>query len=177
MIDAPRLLNLARNNVPRRYRDLFEDLLHRLDAGLAGVVRGQLLICLVNGVLSTIGFFIFIPEYAVVLGIFAGILSLIPIFGTIISSIPAILVALSIGWGPALGVLAWILGIHCVEAYILNPSIIGHQARIHPIVVVFVLIAGEFMFGIKGVLLAVPITSVLQSTIQCVYARIKGQVI
>ncbi len=177
MIDAPRISAGLRSVVPGRYRNDFNDLLVRLDEGLSGVVRGQLIICLVNGVLSTIGFLIFIPEYAVVLGIFAGVLSLVPIFGTIISSIPAILVALTITFGHAVGVLAWILGIHFVEAYLLNPNIIGRQARIHPIVVVFVLIAGEAMYGMKGILLAVPATSVVQSIVQFAYSKVRGQVI
>jgi predicted PurR-regulated permease PerM len=173
MIDGPRLTTLFRANVPGRYRSDFDELLYRLDKGLSGVVRGQIMICLVNGFLSFIGFWIFIPEYSVVLGILAGVMSLIPIFGTIISSVPAILVALSISFGHALGVLAWISGIHFVEAYILNPNIIGKQARMHPVVVVFVLIAGEALYGMKGILLAVPVTSGVQSVVQFAYARIR----
>lgn len=176
MIDSPRIKLGFRNNVPVAWRNGFDELMARLNDGLSGVVRGQLIICLVNGVLSTIGFLIFIPEYAVVLGILAAVMSLVPIFGTIISSVPAILVALTISFGHAVGVLGWILGIHFVEAYILNPNIIGRQARIHPIVVIFVLVAGESLYGMKGILLAVPATSVVQSIIQFGYSRIKGDV-
>ena len=177
MIDTPSIMSGMRNNVPRRFRSDWDELLDRLNQGLSGVVRGQLLICLVNGLLTTVGFLIFIPEYAVVLGILAGVMSLIPIFGTIISSVPAILIALSMSFGHALGVLAWIMGIHFVEAYLLNPNIIGRQARIHPVVVVFVLIAGESLYGMKGILLAVPATSVAQSFIQFGYSRVKKHVI
>ncbi len=177
MMDGPAILRLAKENVPRRWRDDLTELLDRLDKGLSGVVRGQLLICLVNGVLSTIGFLIFIPEYAVVLGILAGLLSLVPIFGTIISSAPAVLIAMSISFGHAVGVLAWILGIHFVEAYILNPNIIGHHARIHPILVVFVLILGESFFGLTGILLAVPATSLIQTVILFAWSRAKRQVL
>jgi len=177
LIDAPRIIRSLRDNVPRRYRTDLEELLERLDRGLSGVVRGQLIICMVNGILSFVGFYIFIPEYAVVLAILAGALSLVPIFGTIISSVPAILLALTISFGHAVGVLAWILGIHFIEAYILNPNIIGSQAAIHPVIVVFVLIAGEFLYGIKGILLAVPVTSVVLSTVQFAYARVKKYVL
>ncbi len=177
MIDAPRLLSVVRQNVPMRFRDDLDEFLYRLDGGLSGVVRGQLIICLVNGVLTFIGFYFFIREYAVVLAIFAGVMSLVPIFGTIISSVPAILVALSISFGHALGVLSWILIIHMIEAYMLNPNIIGRQARIHPVLVVFVLIAGEHLYGMKGILLAVPVTSVVQSLVQFAYSRVKPYVI
>jgi predicted PurR-regulated permease PerM len=177
LIDAPRLLRATRENVPRRYRTHLEELLQRLEQGLSGVVRGQLIICVVNGVLSFIGFYIFIPEYAVVLAILAAVMSLVPIFGTIISSVPAILLALTVSFGHGLGVLSWILGIHFIEAYILNPNIIGSQARIHPVLVVFVLIAGEFLYGMKGILLAVPATSIVQSVVQFAYARVKRYVL
>ncbi len=177
MTDGPAILRLVKQNVPRQWRDDFSELLDNLDKGLSGVVRGQLLICVVNGVLSTIGFLIFIPEYAVVLGVLSGVLSLVPIFGTIISAAPAVLIAMSVGFGHAVGVLAWILGIHAVESYVLNPNIIGHHARIHPIVVVFVLILGESFFGLKGILLAVPVTSVVQTLLLFAWSRAKKHVL
>ena len=71
-------------------RDSFDGFLRRLDRGLSGVVRGQLLICLVNGVLSAIGFWIFDLKYWPILSIVAAVMSLIPIFGSILSSIPAV---------------------------------------------------------------------------------------
>ncbi|MBM4372818.1 MAG: AI-2E family transporter, partial [Deltaproteobacteria bacterium] len=172
-MDAPRLRRSARDLVPPRFRGDWDELLSRLDAGLAGVVRGQLLICLINGTLSGIGFAIFIPEYAIVLGIFAGVLSLIPIFGTIISSVPAVLIGLTVSFSTGLAVLAWILGIHFIEANILNPKIIGSQAHIHPALVILVLVAGEALFGIKGALLAVPVTSVAQTLIVFTHSRIR----
>jgi predicted PurR-regulated permease PerM len=54
----------------------------------------------------------------------------------------------------------WIIGIHLVEANLLNPKIMGESAKIHPALVVFVLVAGEHFYGIVGALFAVPITSV-----------------
>lgn len=173
LIDMDHIRSFFRTKVPPRYRDDYDDLLGRLDRGFAGVVRGQLMICAVNGMLSAIGFLIFIPEYAIVLAVFAAVLSLIPIFGTIISSVPAVLVGLTVSWGTALAVLAWILGIHFIEANILNPKIIGTSAKINPVIVIFVLIAGEHTFGLAGALLAVPLTSVVQSFVGFTYDRIR----
>jgi len=182
MVAAFILLDLAdisvffRSKVPGRYHPQYDDFLHRLDQGLSGAIRGQLIICVVNGVLSFIGFLIFVPEYAVVLAILATIMSLIPIFGTIISTIPACLLAFSTGGlGVALAVLGWILGIHFIEANILNPKIIGHSARINPVVVVFVLIAGEHSFGLKGALLAVPVAAVVIAICSFVFATIRPE--
>ena len=173
LIDMEHIKSFFRTKVPPRYRSDYDDLLSRLDRGLAGVVRGQLMICLVNGTLSAIGFLIFIPEYAIVLAVFAAALSLIPIFGTIISSVPAVLVGLTASWGTALAVLGWILGIHFIEANILNPKIIGTSAKINPVVVIFVLIAGEHAYGLAGALLAVPATSIVQTFVGFTYVRIR----
>jgi predicted PurR-regulated permease PerM len=60
-------------------------------------------------------------------------------------------------------VLLWIIGIHQIEANLLNPKIIGVAAKIHPVLVVFALIVGEHFFGLWGALLGVPALSVAQS--------------
>jgi len=174
LLDLFEISTFFRGKVPAHYHHHYDDLLRRLDQGLSGAIRGQLMICLVNGVLSFIGFIIFVPEYAVVLAILATVMSLIPIFGTIISTIPACLLGFSTGgMGVSLAVLGWVLGIHFIEANILNPKIIGHSARINPVVVVFVLIAGEHSFGLKGALLAVPIIAVVIALCSFVFALVR----
>ncbi|MEO5727049.1 MAG: AI-2E family transporter, partial [Byssovorax sp.] len=141
----------------------FDRFLRRLDRGLSGVVRGQLLICLVNGVLSAIGFSLFHLKYWPILAVVAAVMSLIPIFGSILSSIPAVAIGLTQSPGTALGVLAWIVGIHQLEANFLNPKIIGDSAKIHPVLVVFSLIVGEHFFQLPGALFAVPAMSIAQT--------------
>ncbi len=141
----------------------FDRFLRRLDRGLSGVVRGQLLICFVNGVLSAIGFWLFDLKYWPILAVVAAVMSLIPIFGSILSSIPAVAIGLTQSPATAFGVLAWILGIHQLEANFLNPKIIGDAAKIHPVLVVFSLLAGEHFLGITGALFAVPVMSIAQT--------------
>ncbi|MBM4359486.1 MAG: AI-2E family transporter, partial [Deltaproteobacteria bacterium] len=148
---------------PEPNRVSFDRFLVRLDRGLAGVVRGQLLICLVNGVLTAVGLWIFNLRYWPVLSLIAGMMSIIPIFGSILSSIPAVALGLTQGPGTALGVLLWIVGIHQLEANFLNPKIIGDQAKIHPVLVVFSLLLGESLFAITGALLAVPCLAAVQA--------------
>ena len=144
-------------------RDAFERFMRRLDRGLSGVVRGQLLICLVNGVLSAIGFWIFDLKYWPILSVVAAVMSIIPIFGSILSSVPAVAIGLTQSPGTAAGVLAWIVGIHQIEANFLNPKIIGDSAKIHPVLVVFALLVGEHFYEITGALFAVPCLSVVQT--------------
>ncbi len=144
-------------------RDDFRRLLARIDRGLSGVVRGQLIICLVNGLLSAVGFAMVGLKYWPVLALVATVFSLIPIFGSIASSIPAVALGLTQSIGTAAFVLLWIVGVHQLEANILNPKIMGDAAKIHPVLVIFSLLVGEHFFGIMGALLAVPCMSIAQS--------------
>jgi predicted PurR-regulated permease PerM len=141
----------------------FDALLERTDRGLAGVVRGQLLICGINGLLSAIGFAIVGLKYWPVMALVSAVFSLVPIFGSIASAVPAIAVALTQGVGTAFFVLLWILGIHQLEANVLNPKIMGDAAKIHPVLVIFSLLVGEHFFHVPGALLAVPCMSIAQS--------------
>lgn len=168
LVDVDRVVNFVRSLVPREYRRDYGRILKGVDEGMAGVIRGQLLICLVNGALTLIGLLILKVKYAFLLALMAAGFSLIPVFGTIVSSIPILIVALvSDGEGLALwkslGMLAWIAGIHLIEANYLNPRIIGSSAHIHPVVVVFALLAGESVYGLTGALLAVPVASIIQT--------------
>lgn len=148
---------------PRYRRAAFDSFLKRVDRGLAGVVRGQLLICLVNGILSAIGFWFFDLKYWPILSLIAGIMSIIPIFGSILSTVPAVAVGLTQGFGIALSVLIWVVAIHQLEANFLNPKIIGDSAKIHPVLVVFALLFGEHFFQITGAILAVPALALVQA--------------
>jgi len=163
MLTHERILDFFRDLVAYESQPSFDRLLRRLDRGLSGVVRGQLLICVVNGVLSAIGFWLFDLKYWPIMALIGAIGSLIPIFGSILSTIPAVVIGLTQSPGTAVAVLAWVVGIHQLEANFLNPKIIGDSAKIHPVLVVFSLLVGEHFFQIKGALFAVPCVSILQT--------------
>ena len=160
-IDAQAIRRYFRTLVPPEYEEDARILTQRIDRSLAGVVRGQVTICVVNGVLTFIGLMLFEVKFAFLLAMVATLFSLIPIFGTIISSVPIVLIGLSDGFEKGLAMLLWIIGIHALEAYFLNPKIMGSAARIHPVIVAFSLIAGERTFGLVGALFAVPIAAIL----------------
>ncbi|MEZ4366946.1 MAG: AI-2E family transporter [Kofleriaceae bacterium] len=167
LIDMERVHAFLRSLFPRDVRDDYDYIIAGMDRGLSGVIRGQLLICLVNGVLSYVGMLIFGVKYSLILAIVAGAMSLIPIFGSILSTIPIVLASLvtgDSGLNIALAVImtGWIIGIHFVEANFLNPKIIGTAAKIHPVLVIFSLILGQASYGLVGALLAVPILSAIQ---------------
>ncbi len=171
-VDATAIKAYCRTLIPSEYTQSARELIGRIDRALAGVVRGQLTICLVNGTLTFIGLMIFGVKFAFVLATVALLFSLIPIFGTIISSVPIVLIALSQSWKKGLGMLVWIIGIHALEAYFLNPKILGSAARIHPVVVAFALIAGERTYGLVGALFAVPLAAIAVACFD--FARVKA---
>lgn len=167
LIDMEKVHGFLRSLFPPNTRDDYDVIIEGIDRGLSGVIRGQLLICLVNGILTYIGLLIFGVKYSLILAFVAAVMSLIPIFGSILSTIPIVVAALVSGEQGidvfrAIASTLWIIGIHFVEANFLNPKIIGSSAKIHPVVVIFALILGEQTFGLVGALLAVPVASMIQ---------------
>jgi len=156
IIDHEKILNFFRGLFPERFLSRVDIFLQKQNIGLHGVVRGQLIICLVNGILTGIGLLIFDVNFALTLSLLVTVTSLIPIFGVFISSVPIILMAMTNSFITALLMLGWILIIHFIEGNILNPKIIGKSADIHPVLVILALMAGQQAYGIFGALLCVP---------------------
>jgi predicted PurR-regulated permease PerM len=168
LVDLDRVMDFLRSLVPEPHRPTFDELMTEVDRSLSGVIRGQLIICGVNALLTTLGLLLFEVKYALLLGMVAGVMSFIPVFGSILSSVPIVTVALASGpnglsFSTGLAVLGWILGIHFLEANLFNPKIIGTAAKIHPVVVVFALMVGEETGGLIGALLGVPVASIVQA--------------
>lgn len=170
-MDRERIERYAHSLVPPESREDYSRLLGGVARGLAGVVRGQLLICLTNGVLTFIGLAILGVKFKIILATMAAVFSLIPIFGSVISTLPIVAVALTDSFPKALFVLMWIIGIHLLEANVLNPKIMGDAAKIHPVLVVFALLAGERTAGLIGALFAVPIASVVATFFRFLHTR------
>ncbi len=172
-MDAPRIIRYLESLVPSAYRTDLDRLLRGIDTGLSGVVRGQLAIMLVNGSLTLVGLLLLKIPFAFALAFLAFILYMVPIFGTFLSSVPIVLLALTSG-GPSRGLLAlaWIAGIHALESYVLNPKIMGDAARIHPVLIVLALVVGERSAGIAGALLAAPVMSVFVAVFRFLHRKL-----
>ncbi len=176
LIDLEQVHAFLRSLFPSNVRDDYDIIIDGINTGLSGVIRGQLLICLINSVFTYIGLMVFGVKYALILSIVAGAMSLVPIFGSIMSSVPIVVVALVSGESGidilrGVAILLWIIGIHFIEANVLNPKIIGTSAKIHPVLVIFALFFGEASFGLVGALLAVPILSAIQVVFMYFYRK------
>jgi predicted PurR-regulated permease PerM len=176
LIDMEKVHGFLRSLFPTNVRDDYDVIIAGIDRGLSGVIRGQLLICLVNGGLTYVGLLIFQVKYSLILAVVAAVMSLIPIFGSILSTVPIVMAALVSGesgldFFRGVVMTLWIVGIHFLEANFLNPKIIGTAAKIHPVLVIFSLILGQSAYGLVGALLAVPILSAIQVIFMFFYRK------
>jgi predicted PurR-regulated permease PerM len=176
LIDMEKVHAFLRSLFPPNVRDDYDVIIAGIDRGLSGVIRGQLLICVINGILTYAGLMIFDVKYLLILAVVAGVMSLIPIFGSILSTVPIVLASLVSGESGldvfrAVAMTAWIVGIHFIEANLLNPKIIGTAAKIHPVLVIFSLILCEHSYGLVGALLAVPVLSTIQVVFVFLYRK------
>ncbi len=165
LIDNKSIYNLISILNKKSCNNNLNNVLNKINVGLLGVVQGQVLICLLNGLLTFLGLLILHVKFVFLLATLAGIFSLIPIFGSIISTIPICLVALTNSVYTACFALIWIVIIHIVEANILNPNIMGTSAKIHPVLIVLSLIIGKYLYGMIGAMIAVPIISIILSVL------------
>ncbi|HYH08532.1 MAG TPA: AI-2E family transporter [Thermoanaerobaculia bacterium] len=129
---------------------------------LGRAFEAQTLIAVVNAVLTSIGFLILgIPSIAL-LATIVFFCSYIPVVGVMLSTLPAALFAFKTG-GVALvlWLVVMVLVVHAVEAYMLNPIIYGRHMKMHPVAILVILMVGEHLFGIWGLLLGVPVAAFL----------------
>jgi predicted PurR-regulated permease PerM len=130
---------------------------------IGGYVRGQVLMAIGVGVAATLILAIVHVQFAILLGMFTGVASIVPIVGAIVGAVPAVLVALvTVGWVKALVVLALFVVIFELQGHVLTPVLIAKAVGVTPLVVFVALLVGEEAFGILGMLLAIPLAGILR---------------
>ncbi len=141
-------------------------LLRDIDNVFGKYIRGQIIIASFVGILTTIALFLIKVKYAFILGIFAGIANIIPYFGPFIGIIPTILFALLDSTTKALYAAGAFILIQQLECGFLTPKIIGKSIGIHPVYVIMSLIAGGKLFGVIGLIMAVPALAAIKLTLR-----------
>jgi len=149
--------------VPARHRETVRTLARESDLVLSGFLRGQLLVMIGLAVLYTFGLWLAGVKLALLIGIGAGLVSFVPYLGFIAGLLAAGIAALAQmeGFTPLLYVLA-VFGIgQMIESMVLTPWLVGDRIGLHPVTVIFAVLAGGQLFGFVGVLLALPAAAVL----------------
>lgn len=148
--------------VPKRYRKEVFQVWVEINAVISGFMRGQFLVSLFIAVISTIGLVVLKVNFAVVLGAIAGVFNIIPYLGPILGAIPAVAIALLKSPLKAVGVAILFQVVQQIESGFISPKIVGSKVGLHPITVIFAVLAGGKLGGILGMILAVPIAGIVK---------------
>ncbi|MEY2883736.1 MAG: hypothetical protein RL490_1460 [Pseudomonadota bacterium] len=159
---------------PRAQAPAMRVLLADANAALSGFVRGQSLVCLTLAVFYATGWSLVGLDYAIVLGVLAGVLGFVPFVGVIFAVAMSLLVALG-QWGFDGVHIALVAGVFAVgqvlESSVLTPNLIGTRIGLHPVWVLFAVFAGGTVAGLAGVFLAVPVAAVLGVVVRAALAH------
>ncbi len=163
LLDWRRLLATLDNLVPLDHREVVRGLAREMDAAMAGFIRGQSLVCLFLGLWYGLGFSMVGLNFGLLIGITAGVLSFIPYVGSLTGLILAVGVALvqESGWSLFAMVMAVQVSGQFMEGNILTPRLVGEAVGLHPVWLMFALLAFGSLFGFTGLILAVPIAAVI----------------
>ena len=143
--------------------------LHSINDCLIVFFRGQVLVAMCVGVLLTTGFLVIGLEYAILLGVMAGLLSIIPYLGVALSIIPAFVLSMiqfvpDDGWLKPILVLVVFAAVQTMEGLFISPKIIGDRVGLHPLtIIVAVMVGTTLLGGIMGGVLAIPLTAALRT--------------
>jgi predicted PurR-regulated permease PerM len=163
MREWPAITKWVEDLIPRQNEKMIRDLLQQIDTKLAGFIRGQLTVAFVLGLIYAIALTIAGLNYGFLIGVTAGFLSIIPMVGSTLGLIVSVLVAwFQAGEWSYVAIIAaiFIVG-QIVEGNLLTPKLVGDSVGLHPLWILFALMAGGSLFGILGMILAVPVAAVI----------------
>ncbi len=164
LLDLNGLGDRAVSLLPVRHQPLGRRILARSDEVLGAFVRGQLTVCVILASVYSLGLTLVGIDMPWVVGVLSGALFIVPYLGTLVGLVLASLLALlKFGdWAHLLGVWGVFAAGQALEGFVLTPRIVGDRVGLHPLAVLVAVLAGGELFGVVGVLLAVPGAAVLR---------------
>lgn len=149
--------------LPKKHAKTIRVQIRKIDQTISGFVRGQTNVCIIMAVFYSIGLIFVGLDFGLIIGIGAGLLTFIPYAGIAFSFIVALAVAIfqfdnltEIG----LVVMVFLIG-QVIESNVITPKLVGDKVGLHPVWIIFGMLAGATLFGFVGVLIAVPVTAVI----------------
>lgn len=177
LYDWDHMVAVIDSYLPRRDVSQIRTMAREMDSILAAYLRGQALICLLLGVIYSVGLTFLGLNFSLLIGIVAGLIAFIPYVGNVIGLGTALLVAFA-QFGPEIVPLASVAGIfvigQLIDGYVLQPRLLGQAVGLHPVWVIFALYAFGSLFGFVGVLLAVPMAACIGVLLHHALAYYKG---
>ena len=162
--DWHRMIRNVDSWIPIQYRDTVRELAREVDAAIAGFVRGQTAVCLILGSYYAVALTLTGLNFGLLIGLISGLITFIPYVGSMTGLVLALGVAVAQFW-PAYGLIFIVLGIFLVgqfvEGNVLAPKLVGESVGIHPVWLIFALLAFGYLFGFVGLLVAVPLAATI----------------
>ncbi len=179
LLESNRFGIWARRMVPAPYRQEVSMVGGQIDRMVGRFIRGQLMLVVIMSVATYIGLRILGVPYALVLAPAAGFLELIPFIGPVLAATPAVLLALvypsPFGWSPvvyAVIVALMYTVLRHIEDYLIIPNVVGRYVQLNPVLTLFAILSGGALFGISGMLLAIPTAAILRIVLSYLYVKL-----
>lgn len=171
--DWPILLAEMAKLVPRKQVEIVVGLVADINSTLGAYVRGQSLVCLLLTIIYSIGLWAVDLKYAFTIGIVTGLLAFIPYVGMMIGFVAAMGVAFAhfTSWYDIIALVAVFIVGNIIEGQFLSPHLVGGRIGLHPVWVIFALLAGGSLFGFMGLLLALPMAAILSVLVRYAIRR------
>lgn len=165
LLEWDRIVATINSWLPRTQAEEIREIARRIDRTLAGFLRGQGTVCLILIFYYAITLSLVGLKFGFVIGLLSGALSFIPFVGAIFGAIASIGLAIVQFWPDQMISIAIVFGIYVfgqvMEGYVLTPKLVGDSIGLHPVWVMFGVLAGGVLFGFVGMLLALPVSAVV----------------
>lgn len=174
--DWDALVEGVRTLLPRSVEPTTSRLMREIDEVLAAFLRGQLMVMLALGLIYAAGLWLVGLDLAFIIGMGAGLLSIVPYLGTMVGVVAAVIAAVFQYQDllhPVLALVVFGVG-QSLEGMVLTPKLVGDKVGLHPVAVIFAVLAGGQLFGFLGVLLALPVASALNVLVRYAHQRYRG---
>ena len=160
-VDKEKFTLKVKKSIPNKYRDDLAFLANRIDVALQQFIRGRMLMAIFVGILTMIYLLILSVDFAIIIGLITCVADIIPYVGPLLGCVPAVLFALVDSPAKAFWVLVLFLVVQWVENNILAPKLIGDSTGLNPLLILISIIIGGGIFGVWGMVISVPITSII----------------
>lgn len=152
--------------LPERFKEPVEAILMTTDQTLSRYISGQLIVALVLGVLTFIGYLLIGLPNALILSLIVIVTSFIPFFGAVLGVLPAVLIASTTNLFLIIKVLIVLIVVQQLEGNLISPRLHGSRLQIHPLIVILIVMVFYILFGVLGALFAVPAYSVIRIVVK-----------
>ena len=164
--------------VPNRYFELVLNLVYRIEVQLGGYVRGMVLSVTIVSLLSISLLYLIGLEHFLVIGLFAGLVNVIPYLGPVVGIVAGIIAAVlqysALSAGVIVPVVIVFVIVQIIDNVFIAPVVVARSVNLHPLLVIFAVLVGSQLFGAVGMLLAVPATAVIKVSAQTIYEAWKS---